>query len=138
MSDDIGVSDEEVTADVGIYTCSATHTRTRSVGLLTSDYNAGCVTDLTLPISRDARVIPDVLVLDRRDSELSAVVEYSDGGRRLDWVRVLVPENLRCRRTLRLAVQYYRVAHVHVDHLLWRDAKFWWRYENEPIVFILP
>ena len=86
--------------------------------------------DLTLPVSRDARIIPDVLVLDRRDPELGAVVEYPDGGRRLDWIRVLVPEDLRRRRTLRLAVQYYRVAHVHVDHLLRRDAKFWRRYGN--------
>ena len=102
----------------------------RSVVLLTSDYNAGRMTDLTLPVSRDARIIPDVLVLDRRDPELGAVVEYPDGGRRLDRIRVLVPEDLRRRRALRLAVQYYRVAHVHVDHLLRRDAKFWRRYEN--------
>ena len=106
--------------------------------VLTSDYDAGRVTDLTLSVPSDARVIPDVLALDGRDPELGAVVEYSYGRRGLDRIRVLVPKNLGCRRALRLAVQYYRIAHVHVDHLLRRDAKLWRRYENQPIVFILP
>lgn len=96
------------------------------------------MTDLTLSVTSDARVIPDVLALDGRDPELGAVVEYSYGRRGLDRARVLVPKDLGCRRALRLAVQYYRVAHVHVDHLLRRDAEFWRRYENQPIVFILP
>lgn len=109
-----------------------------TIVLLTSDYNTGRVTDFTLSVTRDARVIPDVLGLDRRDPELGAVVEYSGGGRRLDRVLVLVPVDLRRRRTFRLAVQYYRVAQVHVDYPLRYDGKLWWRYENEPIVFILP
>lgn len=104
--------------------------------LLTSNYNAGRVTDLTLSVSRDARVIPDVLVLDRRDPELGAVVEYPDGRRRLDRVRVFVPEDFRRRCTLRLAVQYYRVAHVHVDHVLRCYAEFWRGCENRSIIFI--
>lgn len=96
-----------------------------SLVLLTSDYNAGRVTDLALPVPCDARVIPDVLVPDHREPELGAVVEYPDWAQRLHRIRILVPEDFRRRRALRLAVQYYRVAQVHVDHILRRDTKLW-------------
>lgn len=89
------------------------------------------MTDLTLSIPSDASVVPNVFVLDRRDPELGTIVKYPDGRRRFDRIRIFVPQNFRCWRTLRLAVQYYRVAHVHIDHLLRRYAEFRWRYRNK-------
>lgn len=87
--------------------------------------------DLTLPVPGEAGVIADVLVLDRRESELGAVVEYPDvSAIRLDGIRVLVPKELWRWGTLSLAVEYYRIAQIHVNHIFWRDAESWWRCEQ--------
>lgn len=85
------------------------------------------MTDLALAVSGETGVVTDVLALDRRDPELGAVVDDRDGQRWLDRVRVLVPEYLRRRRTLRLAVEDDRVAQVHVDHLFRGYCESRWR-----------
>ena len=85
----------------------------------TCNYNAGSVADLPLAVAREAGIIADVVVLDGRYPQLRAVVHYVDRFGRLDWIRVFVPQHFRRRRTLRLAIEDYRVAQIHVDHLLW-------------------
>lgn len=94
---------------------------------LTRDDDARGVTDLALSVPGDAGVVADVLVLDRRNPELGAVVEYTDGRRRLDGTRVLVPKDLWRRSAFSLAVQYYRIAQIHVYHIIRRYAESGWR-----------
>lgn len=98
--------------------------------ILTRDDDARGVTDLALSVPGDAGVIANVLVLDRRDPELGAVVEYTDGRRRLHGIRVLVPKDLGRRSTLSLAVEYYRIAQIHVYHIIRRYAESGWRCEQ--------
>lgn len=70
---------------------------------------------LALAVARDARVIADVLVADVADAQLRAIVEDAHGARRLHGIGVLVPQDLRRRRALRLAVQDDRVS-CNADH----------------------
>lgn len=85
------------------------------------------MTDLTLSVSGDTGVIADIVGLDHGYSELGAVVEYTNGRRRFNRIRVLVPKDLRCRCTLSLAVQYYRITQIHIYHVLRRYAESGWR-----------
>jgi len=96
------------------------------------------VADLAFPVPGEAGVIADVLVLDRREPELGAVVEYPDvPAVRLDGIRVLVPKELRRRGTLSLAVEYYRIAQIHVNHIFRRDAESGWRCEQSRVRTII-
>lgn len=83
--------------------------------------------DLALAVAGKAGIVADVLVFDRRNPELCAIVYDFDRGRRFDRVRVLIPEYLRRGRTLRLTVKDYRVAQDHVDHLFGGYRESWWR-----------
>lgn len=80
---------------------SCTHSNNGSSG----DDNARSVRHLSFAIAGYARVVADVLVPDVADAQLGAVVEDSHSARRLHRIRVLVPQDLRRGRTLRLAVE---------------------------------
>jgi len=96
--------------------------------VLTRDDDARGMADLAFPVPGDAGVIADVLVLDLRQSELGAVVKYPNvPAIGLDGIRVLVPQDLWRRCALSLAVQYYRIAQIHVYHIIWRHAESGWR-----------
>lgn len=98
---------------------------------LTGDDDARGVADLALPVPGDAGVIADVLGLDRREPELGAVVEYPNISTVwLNRVRVLVPKDLWRRSTLSLAVEYYRIAQIHIYHIIRRYAESGWRCEQ--------
>lgn len=98
---------------------------------LTSDDDARSVADLALPIPGDAGVIADVLVLDRREPELGAVVEYPNVSTvGLNRIRVLVPKDLWRWSTLSLAVEYYRITQIHIYHIIRRYAESGWRCEQ--------
>jgi len=95
---------------------------------LTGDDDARGVTDLALSIPGDAGVITDVLVFDRRKPELGAIIEYPDVSTiRLNRIRILVPKDLWRRSTLSLAVEYYRIAQIHIYHIIRRYAESRWR-----------
>lgn len=95
---------------------------------LTRDNDARGMADLALPVSGDAGVIANVLGLDRREPELGAVVEYPDVSTiGFDGIRILVPKDLWRWSTLSLAVEYYRIAQIHVYHIIRRYAESGWR-----------
>jgi len=98
---------------------------------LTGDDDARGVADLTFPVSGDAGVITDIVVLDRREPQFRAVVEYPDvSAVGLNRIRVLVPKDLWRRSTLSLAVEYYRIAQIHIYHIIRCYAESGWRCEQ--------
>lgn len=88
------------------------------------------MTYLTLAVSRDARVITNVLVLNRRDPQLGAFVKDTNRVGCSYGIGILVPNYFGGRCTLRLAVEDYRITQIHVDHVLGSYTKFWWRYKT--------
>lgn len=81
------------------------------------------VADLALAVAGDARVVADVLMSNVGDTKLGAIVKDADGGRDVDGIGIPVPEDLRRRRALRLAVEDDGIAQVDVDYVLRRNAE---------------
>lgn len=77
--------------------------------------------NLSFAVTSDTRVIADVFVPYAGYPELGAVVENTSRRRRIDRMLVFEPNDLRSRRTIGLAIQYNRVAQIHVNYLLRRD-----------------
>lgn len=88
------------------------------------------MTDLTLAVPRDARVIANVLVPDGGYLQFRSVLEDANGARRFHWLVVLEPQDLRRRGAPGLTAQNNCVAEVHVDHLFWHYTEGGCRCKN--------